>query len=416
MKVLVTHPGRQHSHQAALALDSAGLLAGYWAGVPVLERHGRLVPRQMWSRFVRYSPLPLPAKRVRWFPWVPALRRLGDLALPRRLAAWTDFFACRLFDRRAASRLRAGETGAPGAVMACEISALTTFRRARRLGMVTILDAAATHHRTQDRLHGFAEPPALHRRITAVKDAEIALADHVLTVSELARESYLEAGVPPERVHRVPLGVDVDLFAPATKEAPPERGTTFVFAGAPSRVKGFDLLLQGFAETYRAAPAARLLVIGPAGEVSSQAAPPAGVTFLGPVSQAELAARFRTADALVLPSRNESFGMVVLEAMAAGLPALVSDRVGAKDFVVEAETGWIVPAEAPALAERMTWCARHPEVLRAMAPACRRAAEAATWQTYRRRLTELIPALLAAPKEGAARHTPAEDLLRRSHA
>ena len=75
----------------------------------------------------------------------------------------------------------------------------TTFRKAKRLGMPTILDAAATHHRTQDRFHGFAEPPALHRRITAVKDAEIALADHVLVVSELARRSYLEAGVPPER-------------------------------------------------------------------------------------------------------------------------------------------------------------------------------------------------------------------------
>jgi glycosyltransferase involved in cell wall biosynthesis len=395
MKVLVTHPGRQHSHQAALALERAGMLAGYWAGVPALERHRRYLPQRLWRRIVRYAPLSLPEDRVRWFPWVPALRRLGDLALPSAFAARMDFFACRLFDRWAAAGLRPGKADA---VVACEISALATFRRARRLGMVTILDAAATHHGTQDRLHGFAESPGLHRRITAIKDAEIALADHVLTVSELARQSYLEAGVAPERVHCVPLGADVDLFAPRAA-APAGEGTTFVFAGAATRVKGFDLLLEAFARVRATEPSAHLLVIGPGDgavmDVSS------GVTVLGPLPQAELAARFRTADCLVLPSRNESFGMVVPEALAAGLPVLISDRVGAKDLVAEGRTGWIVPVDVFALADRMTWCARHPEAVRAMGPDCRRAAEGVNWQAYQRRLTELLRTLLE-PSTGPA--------------
>ena len=84
MKVLVTHPGRQHSHQAALALEKAGLLAGYWAGVPA-------------SGFRRYAPVPLDPARTVWFPWTPALR-------PDRAPA-ADFAACRLFDRWAARRL-----------------------------------------------------------------------------------------------------------------------------------------------------------------------------------------------------------------------------------------------------------------------------------------------------------------------
>ena len=385
MKVLVTHPGRQHSHQAALALAGAGMLAGYWAGVPVLESHRRRVPGPLWRRFVRYAPVPLPAEKVRWTPWVPALRRLGERA---------DFLACRLFDRWAAARLRPGTADA---VVACEISALSTFRRAKRLGMVTVLDAAATHHRTQDRFHGFSEPPGLHRRITAVKDGEIALADHIFTVSELARQSYLEAGVPPERVHRVPLGVDVELFAPAFRETPSGEGTTFVFAGAASRVKGLDLLLAAFAEVRRAEPGARLLVIGPAGDCSSLLGPPApeGVTVLGTLSQQELAARFAAADCLVLPSRNESFGMVVPEALAAGLPVLVSDRVGASDLVTEGRNGWVVPAgDAGALAGRMLAASRNREDLRRMRPACRQAAEAADWPAYHRRFAELLRSLL----------------------
>ncbi|HEV7503813.1 MAG TPA: glycosyltransferase family 4 protein [Thermoanaerobaculia bacterium] len=397
MKVLVTHPGRQHSHQAALALEEAGMLAGYWAGVPAVELHRRWIPDRLWRRFVRYAPVPLPAQRVRWAPWVPALRRLGDRALPSRLAAWTDFLACRLFDRWAAARLR--PRTAAGAVVACEISALATFRKARRLGMVTILDAAATHHRTQDRLHGFAEPAALHRRITAVKDAEIALADHVLTVSELARQSYLEAGVPPERVHCVSLGVDVDLFAPGEEqvEAQDGEGTTFVFVGAASRIKGLDLLLEAFARVRGAKPVARLLLIGPPGDASSLLGPPvpAGVTVLGPLSQADLARRLRAADCLVLPSRNESFGMVVPEALAAGLPVLVSDRAGAAALIQEGRNGWVVPAgDAGALARRMLHAAGSREELCRMREACRRSAAACDWSAYGERLSFLLRSLL----------------------
>jgi glycosyltransferase involved in cell wall biosynthesis len=393
MRVLVTHPGRQHSHQAASALAQAGMLAGYWAGVPAGPRR-RWVPEPLWRRFIRYAPVPGLAVWSRWAPWVPALRRLGDL-LPRRAGARLDFLACRLFDRWAAARL---QPGMADAVMACEISALATFRKAQRLGMVTVLDAAATHHTTQDRWHGFTEPAGLHRRITAVKDAEIALADHVLTVSELARRSYVEAGVPPQRVHALPLGAEAAVFSAAAEPPWSERqGAEFVFAGAASRVKGLDLLLAAFAEVYAAEPAARLLVVGPPGDVSSLLGPPAppGVSVLGSLPQAELARRFQTADCLVLPSRNESFGLVVIEALAAGLPVVVSDRVGAAERIEEGKTGWVVPAgDAGALAARLLQCSRDRGELRRMRPACLAAAAAADWSAYRERLPALLRAWL----------------------
>ncbi|HKI02149.1 MAG TPA: glycosyltransferase family 4 protein [Thermoanaerobaculia bacterium] len=392
----MTHPGRQHSHQAALALARAGMLAGYWAGVPAVSRYRRWVPETLWRRFIRYAPVDLPEKGVRWAAWVPALRRAAD-PLPPRARSLADFLACRLFDRWAAARLRPGMADA---VMACEISAQATFRKARRLGMATFLDAPATHHATQDRFHGFAEPADLHRRITAVKDAEIALADHVLVVSELARRSYVEAGVPPERVHRVPLGVEAALFGSVARESPAEegKGAEFVFAGAASRVKGLDILLAAFAQVHAAEPGSRLLVIGPPGDASALLGPPAlaGVSVLGSLSQAELASRFRAADCLVLPSRNESFGMVVPEALAAGLPAVVSDRVGAAELIEEGRNGWVVPAgDAGALAERMLRCVRAREELRRMRPACLESAADADWSVYRERLPRLLRSLVA---------------------
>jgi glycosyltransferase involved in cell wall biosynthesis len=395
MKVLVTHPGRQHSHQAALALERAGMLAAYWSGVPATAEQSRRVPAGLRRRLARYAPVPLARGQVRWFPWTPALRRVGEAVLPHAAAARADFLACRLFDRWAAAGLR--RAGAD-AVIACEISALATFRTARRLGIATVLDAPSLHHRAQDRLHGTADPPGLHRRITRIKDLEIALADHVLTVSSLARETYLEAGIPAERVHAVMLGADLELFAPGPERTAADRGEfVFLFAGATIRRKGFDVLLDAFDRVAAAEPDARLLIVGPRGDGARLLAARAGerIAVLGPLGQPELARQFREADCLVLPSRNDSYGMVVAEALASGLPVLVSDMVGAKELVAPGRNGWIVPAaDAAALAERMAWCVRHRAVVRAMRQQCRQSAAVATWPAYHKRLAELLRAIV----------------------
>ncbi|HEY4589529.1 MAG TPA: glycosyltransferase, partial [Thermoanaerobaculia bacterium] len=98
---------------------------------------------------------------------------------------------------------------------------------------------------------------------------------------------------------------------------------------------------------------------------------------------------------LVLPSRNDSYGMVVAEALASGTPVLVSEMVGARDLVSEGKTGWVVPmGDAAALAERMAWCAAHPQAVRALSGDCRRAAESATWPAYHRRLAALLRDIL----------------------
>jgi glycosyltransferase involved in cell wall biosynthesis len=217
----------------------------------------------------------------------------------------------------------------------------------------------------------------------------------VLTVSELARETYLAAGVDPERVHAVPLGADVGLFTPATE--PRSGPCRFLFAGATIHRKGFDLLLAAFDRVRQAHPDAELRLVGARGDSFDLLAErgAAGVSYAGPLAQRELAEELRQADCLVLPSRNDSYGMVVAEALAAGVPALVSDQVGAKILVQPGRNGWIVPAgDGEALAVRMLACAADPSALRAMREACRRSAEAATWPAYRRRFAALIGALL----------------------
>lgn len=103
------------------------------------------------------------------------------------------------------------------------------------------------------------------------------------------------------------------------------------------------------------------------------------------------------ADLLVLPSRNDSYGMVVAEALATGLPAVVSTMVGAKDLIEEGVNGWVVPVEdVEALAARLLECSRQPALLSNLGTAARRSAESATWDGYSERLVGWFRELLAA--------------------
>jgi glycosyltransferase involved in cell wall biosynthesis len=395
-RVVVSHPGRQHSHQAATALERAGMLAAYWAGVPSRPRQLDAFPDWIVRRLPHYAPIDVPDSRARWLPRAVVLRRLARV-LPERLEQAVDLFACRAFDRQVAGQL-AGSGAA--AVLACEISALDTFRAAKKLAMTTVLDAASVHHAVQDRVAPAREPAWLHDRIVAVKQAEVALADHVLTVSEFARAGYLDAGVPEARVHAVPLGADTRLFSPGAAPTS-ERSApfTFLFVGATLRRKGIDILFDAFARLRERSPGkARLLVVGPRGDTHEllDGGHSDTIAVYPKRAQTELRDVYRTADCLVLPSRHESFGMTVIEALACGLPAIVSEMVGAREAIDEGVSGWIVPvADAEALAKRMAWCVENRAALGAMRPAARAAAERYDWDRYAKRLTEVMTSILS---------------------
>jgi glycosyltransferase involved in cell wall biosynthesis len=355
------------------------------------------MPTALRRRLIRYAPIDLPDGLARWLPVAVALRRFGRAMPAGAVERSIDYLACRAFDRQVAGRLRGAGAAA---VVACEISALDTFRAAKRLGMKTILDAASVHYEVQDRVCRPADPAWLHRRVVNVKKAEIELADHVLTVSELARRGYVDAGVPASRVHAIALGADTRLFSPGPGTCDGARAPfTFLFVGATIFRKGIDILLEAFRVVDRRLPrAARLMVAGPRGDAHAllERANGGDVVVRPAVAQPELLEVFRNADCFVLPSRHDSFGMAVVEAMACGLPAIVSEMVGAREVIEEGSSGWVLPlGDVAALAERMVWCVEHRAEVAAMRPQARAAAERYEWDGYGARLAQVFQTVLA---------------------
>jgi glycosyltransferase involved in cell wall biosynthesis len=317
-------------------------------------------------------------------------RLLEQFCTPAEKKAW-QHRVLRTFDAWSAWQLPDDIT----AVICYENSARKTFRAAREKGITTILDAASFHHEWQDEFYEPVESVDVHRKINAYKDREIELADHILTVSELARESYADAGVSPERVRSVPMGADLSDFSQDGEGRNKQSGPfTFLFAGHAGRLKGVDIFLRASACLVQSGEHHRVQFAGGRDKELFEGSN-APVEQLGYLDHSSLADAFRNADCLVLPSRFDSFGRVVVEAMATGLPVLLSEHVGAKEVITEGETGWVVPAEdTEALAERMRWCIEHPEQVRAMRDACVETAQDYSWAVYRERVTEVLASVV----------------------
>jgi glycosyltransferase involved in cell wall biosynthesis len=159
----------------------------------------------------------------------------------------------------------------------------------------------------------------------------------------------------------VPLGVDAESLRPTTDDFDARHAVRYVLA--LSRLdpkKNFELLIDAFAEAARSGTAAWQLVIAGSGEPAYQQAlerrareSGAPIRFAGWVTGAEKRALLARASVFALPSKHENFGIAVLEALAAGVPAIVSRDVQLSAALRDADGGWIVDGSTGSLADAL---------------------------------------------------------------
>lgn len=182
--------------------------------------------------------------------------------------------------------------------------------------------------------------------------------DELWVHSAWSRRCAIDAGVPPERVSRIPLGIDPSVMHPdgpaASLDLDDRR--VLLFVGAAVARKGIDLLLTAYRRAFTAADRVALVVKDHTGDVfyggqshaaalqdAARDSTGARVVYLDaylPVEQ--LAALYRRADAFVLPYRAEGFACPVLEAMACGVPAVIPAFGACLDYC-DPSTGILVP-------------------------------------------------------------------------
>lgn len=392
MKALVVHPGTQHAFRLATELHRLDVLAGLHTGFAAGSGGG-------WERPIGLLPAGLRALvSNRMAGGLPA--RLVNLQAGLELASqvrlrlaggdgqgvlhWRNERFQRAVPERA---LREADV-----VIGFDTSSWILTQRCRALGKPLVMVQTIGH---PDAMAKIAEQltaqfpawePTWERRLPRVREAEQIEHDATTLIvgsSRFTRQTLMDHGVAGDKIRVLPHGVDSARFSVAGERG--NRPFRFVFVGSVSGRKGVPLLLEAW---RRLRPAgAELWVVGPIAPAVRKLVPDLpGLRLWGEVPGVAVAGMLQQCDVMVFPSYFEGFGLVILQAMACGLPVITTAATAGPDLIpTPGAGGWIVPTgDLERLAEALEHCLAHQDEMPAVGRIARASAERHNWQVYGR--------------------------------
>lgn len=212
-----------------------------------------------------------------------------------------------------------------------------------------------------------------------IKRAAIDAADAVTVVSSAARDAALELGARPGKVDVLPMGVDFERFSHAIEA--PRRTDELLFVGRLVEKKGLDVLIRALPRVLRAHPGVSLTVVGYGPQrdsleaLANECGVASSVCFLGPLPQGDLPDLYRRASVFVAPfiqapdGDREGLGLVTIEALACGCPAVVAALPAVLDVIDPGECAQMLfhPGDEAELAQRLDRALSDPEAAQASA-------------------------------------------------
>lgn len=378
------------------------MLAEFWTTIAWNRESpwNRILPSKLRSQLGRRAYPDVPEDRVKCVPSREIVRlaakyvRLeGVLSSEERPFSVIGMY--RHFDERVAHNLGKAKIDA---VYAYEGGALKTLREARRLGIAAIYELPSGYwywerdllSQEAERNPGFA---GLHPKLTDSpghmkwKDEELNLADVVFVASQHVCRT-LSGVVADEKIRVINYGAPP--VQPVRANQRREKGPLKVlFVGALIQRKGIGYLLEAI-EMLGAKVELTLIGTRFAANARVDAACERW-RWIETISHDEVMKEMMQSDVLVLPSLSEAFGLAVTEALACGLPVIITPNVGAGDLVRDRRDGFVVPiCSAEAIAERLETLHGDREMLAAMSENARATAAARSWALYRENWADAI--------------------------
>jgi glycosyltransferase involved in cell wall biosynthesis len=283
----------------------------------------------------------------------------------------------------------------PDAVLAQGLQETALVLLARAAARVPAKVIADVHGdwRAPTRLYGSRARRLLDPLADALARVGLGRADGVRTISGYTSALVRSAGREPDA--EFPAFMDLEPFLGPTVPLPDT--PTVLFVGVLERYKAIDVLAEAWPTVRERIPSARLHVVG-----SGSLAAPAGegITWSPSLTTAEVAAALDAATVLVLPSRSEGMGRVLVEAFCRGRGVVGSRVGGIPDVVTDGETGLLVaPGDPAALADALVRVLGDPELAGRFGQAAHGSAGAwaATPQQFARRMRELVERVTRLP-------------------
>ena len=385
MRVALSTISKFHTFELARQMERLGVLERLFTGRPRWKLRGE----------------ELPATKVSTFPYLQTIfETLGRLGIQRYpLKTELNWQCHQTFDAYVARDLPDCDI-----FHALSYCGLKSGQTAQQRGAKWVCDAVNTHLVFQDDI--MAEEYArlglrYRRQDSRFLDYAVASyrqADLITVPSTFVKATFLEKGVPEERVAVVPFGVGMERFQPVA--AANDSVFRVLFVGSMSVRKGLQYLLEAF--RLASIPRSVLTLVGPP-QTETRAVlrrvPEVTPEIVGVQPKSKLPYFYSRSDVMVLPSIEEGLAYVIGEAMACGCPVIATENSGARDFFTDGVEGSIVPIRSPeAIAERLVWLYEHPEERNEMRLASlKRVSAIRGWEGYGEKILETFRKL-AAPR------------------
>ena len=410
MKIIVAHPGRQHSFRVAKALKDSGMLYKY--ATTVYNKDNSLFMRLV-KLFLSKDNLERARKRkcpslldddVIQFCEFEGLILLALQRIDRshRIDRWFMRYIAKKFQRRLARYIIKNQVDA---VISYDTNSSILFDilEKRAPHVIKIMDNAhpnrhflkKSYNDNWTAVGNFGSTLEACGYITDENIAkafgeEAKKADYHIVASSYSEQALMYEGISSDYIFKIPYGVDENKFV-GTGRSYDFDSFNVLFIGEVNQRKGINQVLRVAKNIHN--QSVNFNIVGGGYESASEEYSKYNdcVKFLGRVSFESLLGQLKDNQAFLFPTMGEGFGLVLLEAMAAGLPVITTPNCAGYDIVVDGENGFVVPVgDEKAIEEKLLWMKEHPEELKRMSDNAVSTARKYTWSRYE---NELITAV-----------------------
>ena len=389
MKITYTSPNRSHHYPYAKAMHAAGHLYAYVSGF------SRLSPRapipEIGDKLKRhdfYQTLYLASMKFKALsPFVGMLNQLSNKRLDDVSYSWAKNSDVFIYYRTQGlkSTIKLHKENNPALCVMEEVNSHVEY--------------------ANDILYQEFKQLGINQRYDKETDYDLRLrtyeeADCILCPSEFVRRSFIAKGFSPDRILKVNFGFPPIEISPSEGKASDKETMNFLYVGQLHYRKGLRYALEAFKKLKH--PGKQFTIVGPNTPITGleNTQIPPNVVFTGPLKGEELKAQYKKADVFVLPSLEEGLALVQGEALAFGIPLLITTNTGGDDIIKDGVEGFIVqPGDAEALYQRMQQMADDRDLLNKMSEnALQAAKDLGSWDAAAERLISELTRVLTIHK------------------
>jgi glycosyltransferase involved in cell wall biosynthesis len=411
-RIIVVIPGIAYAYQTALALDEVSLLKQlittiyykrsslFWRTLEKIPSMGTIL-----SLAKRRSISGIDEKKIKIRGIIEDVLFIiaSRFGWPRRLCRRLLLWRSRKLQKAGITAIIKNECDA---VVCFESNAYHCFNAIKDRGIVRILVYGHIHEQLSEKIlieDEYINPE--FKGFTASNDGivisnerleEPKLADHIIVGSTFSKRSLINIGISESKITVIPYGYNENRYKLPLEKKLTEKFRV-LFVGGVSQRKGIKYLLEAFKNLNLKNNVELIIVGGSLIPETTLLAPYKGLyTRIPWVSDKELPSYFQKADIFVLPSIVEGFGIVLLEAMASGLPVITTHNTGGPDIIREGVDGFIVPIrDVEALQNRIYELYSNRALCRTMGINAAKQARKFTWKRHRDAIAKCVKKCLS---------------------